>query len=65
MLKQLVLQPEMLELWLALFHSAPSRPARDANAIGSAGHRRGVVLIRDMTSLLNPEMTRPLWLDPC
>jgi hypothetical protein len=60
--KLLILHPGRLELRLGRFRWAPSRLARDAGAIGSTSHPLGVVLIWVGGNLINPEMTRPLWL---
>jgi hypothetical protein len=62
--KHFFLPPVTSELQLVLSRRAPSRPARDADAIESATHLLGVVLIRVVGNLINPEMTRPLWLNP-
>jgi hypothetical protein len=61
---QLLLLPATMKPQLFLSRRAPSRPARDADAIESAGHPLGVVLIRVVDILINLEMTRPLWMFP-
>jgi uncharacterized membrane protein len=61
---QLLLLPATLELLLLLPRRAPSRPARDADAIESASHPLGVVLIWVVDNLINLEMTRPLRMFP-
>jgi hypothetical protein len=62
--EHLLLHQVTSELQLVLSRRAPSRPARDADDIESASHPLGVLLIRVVDNLINPEMTRPLWLYP-
>jgi hypothetical protein len=61
---KLLLIPATLELLLLLPRRAPSCLARDADAIESASHPLGVVLIRVVDNLINLEMKRPLRMFP-